>query len=261
MKITLFTSNNTRHNYFINLLSAFIDELFVVQECSTIFHGIVPGRYPASEVIKNYFKNVNDAQMKLFGNSYIRNCSKKISLLPVIKGDLNRCSLSSLSNFLKSDLYIIYGSSYIKGDLANFLVKHKAINIHIGVSPYYRGTDCNFWALYDENPHLVGSTIHILTKGLDSGPILYHAMSNIKTNPYEYTMSTVKAAFHSIVDRIRDGSIFKIEVEKQNKAKEIRYSKNIEFNEEILKKYLNKKTNLQNKKFDLSLLKDPYFYS
>ena len=261
MKITLFTSNNSRHNYFINLLSEFTDELFIVQECSTIFHGVVPGRYPASEVMKNYFKNVNDAQMKLFGNSYISNCSKKISLLPIIKGDLNRCSLSSLSNFLKSDLYIIYGSSYIKGDLANFLVKHKAINIHIGVSPYYRGTDCNFWALYDENPHLVGSTIHILTKGLDNGPILYHAMSNIKTNPYEYTMSTVKAAFHSIADRIRDGSIFKIEDKKQNKAKEIRYSKNIEFNEEILKKYLNKKTDLQNKKFDLSLLKDPYFYN
>ena len=31
----------------------------------------------------------------------------------------------------------------------------------MGVSPYYRGCDCNFWALYDNNPHLVGATIHI----------------------------------------------------------------------------------------------------
>ncbi len=69
--------------------------------------------------------------------------------------------------------------------------KQKAINIHAGVSPYYRGTDCNFWALYDDNPHLVGTTIHLLSKGLDSGPMLYHAMSNLKTNPFEYTMSTI----------------------------------------------------------------------
>ena len=50
----------------------------------------------------------------------------------------------------------------------------------MGISPYYRGTDCNFWAMYDNNPHLVGSTIHLLTKGLDSGPILYHALSKLK---------------------------------------------------------------------------------
>ena len=99
-------------------------------------------------------------------------------------GDLNTCSLDNISDFLKSDIYIVFGSSYIKGDLINFLVNAKAINIHMGVSPYYRGTDCNFWALYDNNPHLVGATIHLLSKGLDSGPMLYHAMSNFKKNPY-----------------------------------------------------------------------------
>ena len=43
----------------------------------------------------------------------------------------------------------------------------------MGVSPYYRGADCNFWALYDSNYHLVGSTIHYLSKGIDSGDIIY----------------------------------------------------------------------------------------
>ena len=68
----------------------------------------------------------------------------------------------------------------------------------MGVSPYYRGADCNFWALYDNNPHYVGATIHLLSKGLDSGPILYHALSNRKENVFEYSMSTVVSAFHSL---------------------------------------------------------------
>ena len=76
MKITLFTSNKNRHNYFINLFSYFCDELFVVQECGTIFPGIIPGHYPASETMKNYFEKVNDAQTKLFGNSYVNNSSQ-----------------------------------------------------------------------------------------------------------------------------------------------------------------------------------------
>ena len=129
----------------------------------------------------------------------------------------------------------------------------------MGISPYYRGTDCNFWALYDNNPHLVGATIHLLSKGLDSGPMLYHAMSKLKTDPYEYTMSTVKAAFHSIVERLRDKTIFEIEPTMQEKSKEIRYSKKIEFNDEVVKEYFNLKLNLFSKPFNNSLLKEPFY--
>ena len=259
MKITLFTSNKNRHNYLINLFSNFCDELFVVQECGTIFPGIIPGHYPASETMKDYFDKVNDAQTKLFGNSYVNKSSKNIKVLPMLSGDLNKCSLSFLSDFLKSDIYVVFGSSYIKGHLVDFLVEQKAINIHMGVSPYYRGTDCNFWALYDKNPHLVGATIHMLSKGLDSGLMLYHAMSNIKTNPYEYTMSTVKSAFHSIAERIKDKSIFEIEPVVQDKSKEIRYSRKVEFDEKVVNEYLTKKIDLNSKRFDNSLLKEPFF--
>jgi hypothetical protein len=259
MRITLFTSNKNRHNYLINLLSEVSDELYVIQECGTIFPGIVPGHYQASPIIKKYFENVNNAQSKLFGNSYVNNKKKNIKILPILIGDLNQCSINLLSDFLRSDVYVVFGSSYITGDLVDFLVKKKTINIHAGVSPYYRGTDCNFWALYDDNPHLVGTTIHLLSKGLDSGQILYHAMSNLKTNPFEYTMSTVKSAFHSIAERIKDSSIFKIKPLVQDKSKEIRYSKKSEFNEEIIKKYFEKEINLNKNEFDNSLLKEPFF--
>ena len=177
----------------------------------------------------------------------------------MVFGDLNKCKINSLSDFLNSDIYVVFGSSYIKGDLIDFLVKKKTINIHAGISPYYRGTDCNFWALYDNNPHLVGTTIHLLSKGLDSGPILYHALSNIKINPFEYTMSTIKSAFHSIVERIKDNSIFRIKPIIQDKSKEIRYSRKDEFHEDILKDYFEKKIKLNDKKFDNSLLKEPFF--
>ena len=146
MKITLLTSNKKRHNYLINLLSQISDELFVIQECGTIFPGIVPGHYPASPLMKNYFENVDNAQNKLFGNSYV-DTKKNLKILPMVSGDLNKVSLDKLSNFLKSDIYIVFGCSYIKSKLVDFLVNQKTINIHMGVSPYYRGTDCNFWAL------------------------------------------------------------------------------------------------------------------
>ncbi len=258
MKITLFTSNKSRHINLINLLSDVSDKLYVIQECSTIFPGTIPGHYQASPTMKKYFNNLAKAQSQIFGNSYINN-KNNIKILPMLLGDLNHCSMDLLSDFLKSDLYITFGSSYIKGELAHFLIKQKAINIHAGVSPYYRGADCNFWALYDDNPHLVGTTVHLLSKGLDSGPILYHAMSNLKTNPFKYTMSTIKSAFYSISERIKDASIFKIKPLVQSKKNEVRYSKKSEFNEEIVKIYFEKEIDLNKKKFDKSLLKEPFF--
>ena len=261
MKITLFTSNKNRHNYLINLLSGISKELFVIQECNTIFPGVMPGHYQTSSIMKKYFEKVNEVQTQLFGNSYINNKKKNIKILTMLSEDLNQCSMKLLSDFLNSDFYVVYGSSYIKGELVDFLVKQKAINIHAGISPYYRGTDCNFWALYDNNPHLVGATVHLLSKGLDSGPILYHAMSNLKTNPFEYTMSSIKSAFHSIAERVQDGSIFKIQPAVQDKSKEIRYSKKNEFNKEIVSEYFEKEINLTKNKFDKSLLKEPFFFN
>ncbi len=259
MKITLFTSNKNRHNYLINLLSNYCEELFVIQENNTIFPGKSEGTYKISKLVEKYFKKVNEAQIKIFGNSYVNSENKNIKLLPLASGDLNNCKLNAINDFLKSDIYIVFGSSYIKGDLIDFLEKRETLNIHMGISPFYRGTDCNFWALFDNNPHLVGATIHKLSKGLDSGPILYHALSNLKNDPFEYTMSTVKSAFHSIVERIKDKTIFNIKTTKQDRSKEIRYSKKIDFNEKIVESYLNKKIDLNSKQFDQNLLKDPFF--
>lgn len=259
MKITLFTSNNVRHNYLINLLSNISDELFVVQECETIFPGEIPGHYPTSIMLREYFKKVSEAQYKFFDHSLINNFKKNVKNLSIAIGDLNKCSLEFLSDFLKSDIYVVFGASYIKGDLIDFLLKNKTINIHMGVSPYYKGCDCNFWALYDNNPHLVGSTIHLIQRGLDNGPILYHSMSNIKTTPFEYTMSTVKSALHSVAERLKDNSIFDMKPEVQKEEKKIRYSTKIQFNEKIISDYFSKKINLNSKEFDNSLLIRPFY--
>ena len=91
MKITLFTANQNRHNYLVNLLANNCDELFVVQENRTIFPGIVPGYYPATKTMKKYFENVVNAQSKIFGNSHINGNNKNIHLFSLQSGDQNKC--------------------------------------------------------------------------------------------------------------------------------------------------------------------------
>ena len=65
MKVTLFTSNNHRHNYLINLLSNFCDELYVVQECKTLVARKNGEKYQNKDIIKKYFIKVLEAQKKI----------------------------------------------------------------------------------------------------------------------------------------------------------------------------------------------------
>ena len=128
----------------------------------------------------------------------------------------------------------------------------------MGLSPFYKGTDCNFWALYDNNPHLVGATIHYLTKGIDDGNIIFHALSEYKTNPFEYTMSTVMAAFKGIEKHINDNTLIKLSPIKQNKDLTIKYSTKKDFNDNIIKKFMKKNINLKFKFNKNKFYKDPF---
>ena len=162
MKITLFTSNQPRHISLINNLSKVCDELYVIQECQTVNTGLTLGQYKKSDIIHKYFQKVSISQNKFFRNFYIDFNNKNIFLYPIKFNDLNKLNLKKIKIFLESDLYIVYGSSFIKGELIEFLQSKRAINIHMGISPYYKGTDCNFWAIYDQNINYVGATIHLL---------------------------------------------------------------------------------------------------
>ena len=128
----------------------------------------------------------------------------------------------------------------------------------MGLAPYYRGTDCNFWALYDNNPHLVGATVYMLSEGLDTGKILYHALTEIQDDPFIYTMSTVKSAFDSLAERISNKEIFGMLPVKQDNKKEVRYSKKKEFTEKTIEEFFRKKIELKKLNFDQNLYINPF---
>tara|TARA_Y100001970_G_scaffold50388_1_gene63780 strand:+ start:6505 stop:7293 length:789 start_codon:yes stop_codon:yes gene_type:complete len=258
MKITLLTSNMPRHNYLINLLSKNCDKLYVLQESRTIFPGIRESNYKVSSIMSNYFKKVNFYENKIFKNPILNFKNQNISLYPLIMGDINFIDINKINNFLKSDLFIVFGTSFLKNKIVEILIRKKAINIHMGLSPFYKGTDCNFWALYDNNPHLVGATIHYLTKGIDDGKIIFHALSEHRTNPFEYSMSTVMAAFKGIEKHINNSTLKTLSPINQNKDLTIKYSTKKDFNDNIIKKFMKKNINLKFKFDKNNFYKNPF---
>lgn len=237
MKITVFTSSQPRHLALIRKLASVSDTTYAVLECNTVFPGKVQDFFKKSEVMRNYFENVIRAERSLYGD--IGFSPANVRTLSIKSGDLNMLDRPALADALSSDLYVVFGASFIKGWLIDELIQRRTINIHMGVSPYYRGSSCNFWALYDNRPEYVGATIHMLSKGLDSGAMLYHALPVFKQeDPFSFTMKAVEAAQQSLVERIANGQIFDFAPQVQDKALELRYTRNSDFTDEVAAEYL-----------------------
>ena len=107
----------------------------------------------------------------------------------------------------------------------------------MGISPFYRGSDCNFWALYDKNPHLVGATILKLSRKFEEGDIIFHTKPKEVKDPQKFSILASMSAFTSLIKRIEDKSIFKLKGEKQNKKKIIRQTTKSQFTDKIVKKF------------------------
>ncbi|GGO65564.1 formyl transferase [Nonomuraea cavernae] len=63
------------------------------------------------------------------------------------------------------------------------------VNIHVGITPRYRGVHGGFWAIYEGRPELVGTTIHLIDPGVDTGEIL--AQEPVAVDPFTDTYRTL----------------------------------------------------------------------
>ncbi len=237
MKVTVFTSNQPRHVSLIHRLAAFADEVDAVVEASTIWPGKVDDFYSNSAPMRDYFTRVTQAEQEVFGP--VAFTPRNVRILVSKLGDMSKAPLDMLRPALDADVFVVFGASYIKGELCEYLVDHGALNIHMGVSPYFRGSGCNFWALVDGRPDLVGATIHFLSKGLDSGPMLFHALpAEGDADGFQLGMLAVRAAHAGLVDFLSRSDWTSVEPVKQDKSGEIRYSRYSDFTDEVVEAYL-----------------------
>jgi methionyl-tRNA formyltransferase len=259
MKVTIFSSNQPRHLNLAKEFSKICDSVFLVSEVTTVLPGHVNDFYKKSEILQTYFQNVIQSERNIFGDiSFLPN---NVRTLSIKLEDLNKLDKNQLSDALQSDVYVVFGASYIKGWLIDFLVEHRAINIHMGLSPYYRGCSCNFWALYDNNPSYVGATIHLLSKGLDSGDMIFHCVPKLHSEdtPFDFTMRSVLVAQQGLVSAVDSELIFSAPTVKQDESQEVRYAKNQDFTDGVAKEFLDRNLQLNPDSFSYPKLLSPIF--
>ena len=79
------------------------------------------------------------------------------------------------------------------------------INTHAGITPRYRGVHGGYWALAEGHPEDVGTTVHLVDKGIDTGGVL--ARARFDTSPADtivtYPYLHLAAGLPLLTDSVR----------------------------------------------------------
>jgi len=218
MEIVILTSDSLRHKYLCNVLAQnFSLKKIIVQSKINYYNQRTP-------YIQEHFNKINQYEKQFFTSNF--------PIEAIYTKEINDKNL--IQDISKNSIVVLFGTSIVNDIwLRNFRV----INLHLGLSPYYRGSATLFWPFYNDEIECVGATIHYAVKKVDAGDILARVKPNIEIgdNYYTITNKTIKMAILKMVDVINN--LDNITSIKQNLNFSKVYKKS-DFNENVLKKVL-----------------------
>lgn len=125
---------------------------------------------------------------------------------------INHPDVVKLARDVHPDLICVFGTSLIRGELLDE-GRLGIVNLHGGLSPEYRGADCTFWALYNNEPDKVGCTLHYIDAGIDTGRLIAHVSPEVGAGDTELVLfwravQDSAAVYAEAVERIACGEQF-----------------------------------------------------
>ena len=168
------TGNELRHVYFRKKLSQNREINILRTYCESDTNSLenrVKSNINSSEIEKMHVEARKQSE-----NDFFREATKVLSdySIPKIikKGTINDTDVVDEILELSPDLLICYGSSIIKSELVE-KYSGKFLNVHLGLSPYYRGSGTNVWPIINNEFEYIGATFMYLDSGIDTGEVIH----------------------------------------------------------------------------------------
>ena len=181
MRIVLFSGTHPRHLYVHQALLAEFEIAGVVcMQRETLMPTAEPAWAPHDrELFKLHFQRRQEVEKAVYGEYAADFYQKAAPTLLVLPHELNSPTTCRFVSSLKADICFVFGTGLILGSLLELLPKWK-INMHLGLSPWYKGSATLFWPFYFMQPQFAGATFHFLTPGADAGDIIHQTVPELK---------------------------------------------------------------------------------
>lgn len=104
-------------------------------------------------------------------HSTLINTSKKFNIPLIETENFHEQSVLNRLKECQPDLIVFTGGGLIRESLIK-IPRLGIINCHMGILPYYRGMDCTYYAMLENNYDKIGFTTHLMDSGVDTGAII-----------------------------------------------------------------------------------------
>ena len=176
--LLIFSGANRRYKYIVNaILDKYPGVALVVQEN---FKGDYKGKYDGSDnfdkdaikLINSHLEKRDEIEAEYYPEDYFH-LKENNKVLYVTSETLNSDKVVKFIEKENPSLVFTFGVGLLKKPVLDALKNCKKINLHFGLTPYYRSSDTLLWPLYMQNPGHIGITLHEIDERVDQGPI-YH---------------------------------------------------------------------------------------
>lgn len=215
MRICIMTGNQPRHNHMLNSIAEKFEVAAVFSQAkSSKRHAgrrAMELNQPGAVEIAEYIRGFERAERSLLpSSSQQRVLPASVPVYDVPPGRMNDPEIIQKVREIDPDCIAVFGTGLIKEELLGMDIKF--INIHLGLSPWYRGTGGSFWPFYNNEPEYVGVTVFYLDLGIDSGPVIHQSLVDFEDGDWIHEGS-VKAILSGVslqvqaIGELANGSI------------------------------------------------------
>lgn len=178
-KIIIITGNELRHDFFRKRIALEANITILKTYCEVPLKNLAQNiKEQTNNKLRQEHLATRDQTEIDFFDVFCQKVEDKSSPEFITKGSINSDeNVNEILN-LNPDLIISFGCSIIQEQLINEF-KGKFINIHLGLSPYYRGSGTNFFPFVNKELQYVGVTFMYIDTGIDTGEIIHQIRPTI----------------------------------------------------------------------------------
>lgn len=188
MDLLIMTGSKLRHLYFASaMLKQFQGARVLIEEFfEETGKNYVPEETP---LMKEHFKEFALTEWGYFFDivQEQRALLEENVIKRIKPGTINDADNVELIRKLNPRVIAVHSTSIIRQELIQAFPR-RIINLHAGLSPYYRGAGTNLFPFYNEELEFVGMTVHYLDEGIDSGDIILQGRPEFEEGDNTHTI-------------------------------------------------------------------------
>lgn len=202
MKVLWIGGSHRRHLYYANTIAQHFDlaGAIIVNREEII---PTPPKNIDPHDTKNFIRHFEEraqAEVKYFGDQSMPDCE----IHKVEPEELNTPASVKFIKKINPDIVVIFGSGLVKEPLYSALPR-ETINMHLGLSPRYRGAATLFWPFYFLEPAYAGSTFHYIVAEPDAGLIIHQVVPELVSSDgiHDVGAKTVVASTQALLELLK----------------------------------------------------------